>query len=260
MAPRAGLKFVNTARPVITVRSVNTGRPFSTARSFNTVRPSYTAHPKSTIHCARPRTYFQNQAQSTIQRPFYKRTALTNRCFNQRFNTGRPFRSTVNTVRARGFNDVKPSAYPSQCSRHMTGNITHLLDFKDFDGGYVTFGGGAYGGRITGKDVKSASTPTDLEKPLVQDGDAVGVDKHLYRSMIGSLMYLTVSRPYIIYLKGKPSLGLWYPKDSLLELVAYTDSDYVGATQDRKSTTRVAIDTQHNVADLLTKGFDAGRF
>ncbi|GJY57799.1 retrovirus-related pol polyprotein from transposon TNT 1-94 [Tanacetum coccineum] len=37
-------------------------------------------------------------------------------------------------------------------SRHMTGNITHLLDFKDFDGGYVTFGGGANGGRITGKE------------------------------------------------------------------------------------------------------------
>ncbi|GJY89874.1 putative ribonuclease H-like domain-containing protein [Tanacetum coccineum] len=107
------------------------------------------------------------------------------------------------------------------------------------------------------------STPTDLEKPLVQDGDADDVDEHLYRSMIGSLMYLTASRPYIIfvvyacarfqvspksshllavkrifrYLKGKPSLGLWYSKDSLLELVAYTDSDYAGATQDRKSTT-----------------------
>ncbi|GJW10156.1 putative reverse transcriptase domain-containing protein [Tanacetum coccineum] len=115
MAPRAvlmktGLKSFNTARPVNTVRSVNTGRPFSTARSFNTVRPFYTAHPKSTIHCARPRTYFQNQAQSTVHRPFYKRTTLTKRCFNQRFNTGRPFRSTVNTVRARGFNAVKPSA------------------------------------------------------------------------------------------------------------------------------------------------------
>ncbi|GJW58044.1 putative ribonuclease H-like domain-containing protein [Tanacetum coccineum] len=86
-------------------------------------------------------------------------------------------------------------------------------------------------------DVKSASTPTDLEKPLVQDGDAADVDEHLYRSMIGSLMYLTASRPDIIYLKGKPSLGLWYSKDSPLELVAYTDSDYAGATQDRKSTT-----------------------
>ncbi|GJV94179.1 putative ribonuclease H-like domain-containing protein [Tanacetum coccineum] len=112
-------------------------------------------------------------------------------------------------------------------------------------------------------DVKSASTPTYLEKPLVKDADADDVDEHLYRSMIGSLMYLTASRPDIMfavcacarfqvspktshllavkrifrYLKGKPSLGLWYSKDSLLELVAYTDSDYAGATLDRKSTT-----------------------
>ncbi|GKC01240.1 putative ribonuclease H-like domain-containing protein [Tanacetum coccineum] len=40
----------------------------------------------------------------------------------------------------------------SGCSRHMSGNIAHLSDFKEFDGGYVTFGGGANGGRITGKD------------------------------------------------------------------------------------------------------------
>ncbi|GKB74552.1 uncharacterized mitochondrial protein-like protein, partial [Tanacetum coccineum] len=112
-------------------------------------------------------------------------------------------------------------------------------------------------------DVKSASTPTDLEKPLVKDADADDVDEHLYRSMIGTLMYLTASRPDIMfavcacarfqvspktshllavkiifrYLKGKPSLGLWYSKDSPLELVAYTDSDYAGATLDRKSTT-----------------------
>ncbi|GKG09776.1 hypothetical protein Tco_0338522 [Tanacetum coccineum] len=39
----------------------------------------------------------------------------------------------------------------SGCSRHMIGNIAHLLDFKYFYGGYVTFGEGAYGGRITGK-------------------------------------------------------------------------------------------------------------
>ncbi|GJU72546.1 hypothetical protein Tco_1263951 [Tanacetum coccineum] len=103
----------------------------------------------------------------------------------------------------------------------------------------------------------------NLEKPLVQDGDAADVDEHLYRSMIGSLMYLTATQPDIMfvvyacarfqvspktshllvvkrifrYLKGKPSLGLWYSKDSPLELVAYTDSDYAGATQDRKSTT-----------------------
>ncbi|GJR28556.1 putative ribonuclease H-like domain-containing protein [Tanacetum coccineum] len=112
-------------------------------------------------------------------------------------------------------------------------------------------------------DVKYASTPVDLEKPLVKDGDANDVDVHLYRSMIGSLMYLTTSRLDIMfavcacarfqvtlktshllavkrifrYLKGKPTLGLWYSRDSPFELVAYTNSDYARATQDRKSTT-----------------------
>ncbi|GKD86242.1 hypothetical protein Tco_1357396 [Tanacetum coccineum] len=38
------------------------------------------------------------------------------------------------------------------------------------------------------------------------------------------------------YLKGKPKLGLWYPRDSPFDLVAYSDSDYVGASLDRKST------------------------
>ncbi|GJR42511.1 putative ribonuclease H-like domain-containing protein [Tanacetum coccineum] len=127
-------------------------------------------------------------------------------------------------------------------------------------------------------DVKSASTLTDLEKPLVQDGDAAEVDDHLYRSMIGSLMYLKVSRPDIMfavcacarfqvspktshllaikgifrYLKGKPSLGLWYSKDSPWELVAYTDSDYAGATQDKKSTTGGSVGF-HQVIDFLNR-------
>ncbi|GJX12076.1 ribonuclease H-like domain-containing protein [Tanacetum coccineum] len=50
--------------------------------------------------------------------------------------------------------------------------------------------------------VQSASTPVDLEKPLVKDGDADDVDVHLYRSMIGSLMYLTASRPLFIVCKA----------------------------------------------------------
>ncbi|GJR16821.1 hypothetical protein Tco_0965348 [Tanacetum coccineum] len=48
-------------------------------------------------------------------------------------------------------------------------------------------------------DVKSASTPTDLEKPLVQDGDTNDVDEYIYRSTIGSLMYLIASRPDIMF-------------------------------------------------------------
>nr|GEU59700.1 putative ribonuclease H-like domain-containing protein [Tanacetum cinerariifolium] len=112
-------------------------------------------------------------------------------------------------------------------------------------------------------DGKSASTPINTENPLLKDPDGEDVDVHTYRSMISSLMYLTSSRPNIMfavcafarfqvtpkashlhavkrifrYLKGKPHLGLWYPKDSPFNLVAYSDSDYVGASLDRKSTT-----------------------
>nr|GEV10490.1 ribonuclease H-like domain-containing protein [Tanacetum cinerariifolium] len=111
---------------------------------------------------------------------------------------------------------------------------------------------------------KSASTPIDAEKPLLKNSDGKDVDVHTYRSMIGSLMYLTSSRPDIMFavcacarfqvtpkvshlnvvkrifrdLKGKPLLGLWYPKDSPFDLVAYLDSDYAGESLDRKSTTR----------------------
>nr|GEX86533.1 hypothetical protein [Tanacetum cinerariifolium] len=108
---------------------------------------------------------------------------------------------------------------------------------------------------------KSANTPIDTEKPLLKDPDGEDVDVHIYRSMIGSLMYLTSLRPDIMfavcactrfqvtpkvlhlhavkrifrYLKGKPNLGLWYLNDSPFDLVAYSDSDYVGASLDRKS-------------------------
>ncbi|GJW92802.1 putative ribonuclease H-like domain-containing protein [Tanacetum coccineum] len=109
----------------------------------------------------------------------------------------------------------------------------------------------------------SASTPTETNKALIKDEEAENVDVHLYRSMIGSLMYLTASRPDIMfavcacarfqvtpktshlhavkrifrYLKGQPKLGLWYPRDSPFDLEAFSDSDYAGASLDRKSTT-----------------------
>nr|GEV50099.1 uncharacterized mitochondrial protein AtMg00810-like [Tanacetum cinerariifolium] len=99
---------------------------------------------------------------------------------------------------------------------------------------------------------------------VYKDGIGKDAEVHLYRSMIGSLMYLTTSRPDVMfvvcayarhqvtpkechlyvfkrifrYLKGHLKLGLWYPKESPFDLVAYSDSDYGGANQDRESTTR----------------------
>ncbi|GJV39691.1 putative ribonuclease H-like domain-containing protein [Tanacetum coccineum] len=80
--------------------------------------------------------------------------------------------------------------------------------------------------------VKTASTPMVTSKPLLKDTEAEYVDVHLYRSMISSLMYLTASRPDIMFI-----VCLWYPKDSPFDLEAYTDSDYAGASLDRKSIT-----------------------
>ncbi|GJZ15497.1 putative ribonuclease H-like domain-containing protein [Tanacetum coccineum] len=111
--------------------------------------------------------------------------------------------------------------------------------------------------------VKTASTPMETQKPLLKDENGEEVDVYMYRSMIGSLMYLTSSRPDIMfavcacaryqvnpkvshlhavkrifrYLKGQPKLGLWYSKDYPFNLVAYTNSDYAGESLDRKSTT-----------------------
>ncbi|GKG12023.1 hypothetical protein Tco_0346260 [Tanacetum coccineum] len=86
--------------------------------------------------------------------------------------------------------------------------------------------------------------------------------------MIGSLMYLTASRPDIMfdvcacarfqvtpkvshlhavksifrYLKGHPKLGIWYPRDSLFDLDTFFDSDSAGASLDRKSITGGVMD------------------
>ena len=98
---------------------------------------------------------------------------------------------------------------------------------------------------------KPMSTPIGINGNL--DSDACGnmVDQKLYRSMIGSLLYVTASRPDIMfsvcmcarfqaspreshlkatkrilkYLKHTPNVGLWYPKGAKFELVGYSDSD-----------------------------------
>ncbi|GJV13563.1 putative ribonuclease H-like domain-containing protein [Tanacetum coccineum] len=109
----------------------------------------------------------------------------------------------------------------------------------------------------------TVSTLMEPNKALVKDEEANNMDIHLYRSMIRSLMYLIASRLDITfavctcarfqvtpktshlhavkrifrYLKGQPKLVLWYPRDSPFDLEAFSDSDYVGASLDRKSTT-----------------------
>ncbi|KAJ9558522.1 hypothetical protein OSB04_013136 [Centaurea solstitialis] len=108
----------------------------------------------------------------------------------------------------------------------------------------------------------SAATPMPKNFQLNADSFGKPVDQRTYRAIIGSLLYLTASRPDIVfsmgvcahfqcdphdshlsavkrilrYLKGTPDFGLWYPKDSGFELIAYTDSDHAGCKLNRKST------------------------
>ncbi|GJR04038.1 hypothetical protein Tco_0527022 [Tanacetum coccineum] len=85
-------------------------------RSLNTARLFNNAHPKTIVYSARPMSHFSKSAQST------------------------------------GHLQKEDQGYvDSGCSRDMIGNMSYISDFKEFDGGYVTFGGRAKGRKITGK-------------------------------------------------------------------------------------------------------------
>jgi hypothetical protein len=116
--------------------------------------------------------------------------------------------------------------------------------------------------RFKMKDVKGVATPMQTKCHLELNPNGKDVDQKVYRSMIGSLLYLCASRPDIVlsvgvcaryqaapkeshlvavkrifrYLVHTPNYGLWYPKGSNFSLCGYTDSDWAGDKDDRKST------------------------
>jgi hypothetical protein len=112
------------------------------------------------------------------------------------------------------------------------------------------------------KDAKPIKTPMGTNGHLDLDTGGKSVDQKVYRSMIGSLLYLCASRPDIMlsvcmcarfqvdpkevhlrvvkrimrYLVYTPKFGLWYPKGSTFDLIGYSDADWAGCKIDRKST------------------------
>ncbi|GJX38475.1 retrovirus-related pol polyprotein from transposon TNT 1-94 [Tanacetum coccineum] len=115
------------------------------------------------------------------------------------------------------------------------------------------------------EDSKPMKTPMSSDTKLTKDEECESVDSTKYRGMIGSLLYLTASRPDIMfsvclcarfqeapktshleavkrifrYIKGTTHLGLWYPKGTDIETVVYADSDHAGDYVDRKSTSGI---------------------
>ncbi|GJT08041.1 putative ribonuclease H-like domain-containing protein [Tanacetum coccineum] len=152
--------------------------------SLTTARPVNTAQPRTIVNSARPMTNVFNKAHSTVRRTINNKTTTKNSNFNQKVNTVRT-KAVLNTVKGNHANAVMASTcwvwkpknkvidhvfkYNSAsmifkrydyidaqgrsngCSRHMTWNMSYLIDFEEIDGGYVAFGGNSKGGKITGK-------------------------------------------------------------------------------------------------------------
>ncbi|GJS69399.1 putative ribonuclease H-like domain-containing protein [Tanacetum coccineum] len=116
-------------------------------------------------------------------------------------------------------------------------------------------------------DVKSTSTPVDLEKPLVKDEDADDVDVHLYRSMIVSLMYLTASRQDIMF--AISVLGLKYCSekkviDILVHVLTFIHSLHVPLDEIKVDKTLRFVEepvenSDREVKRFLTSFLDDGR-
>jgi hypothetical protein len=112
------------------------------------------------------------------------------------------------------------------------------------------------------ENAKPIKTPMETNGYLDLDEGGTMVDQKLFCSIIGSLLYITASRPDVMfsvcmcarfqaspreihlkaaksilrYLKYTPNIGLWYPKGAQFELIGYSDSYYAGCKVDRKST------------------------
>ncbi|KAL4573803.1 hypothetical protein LXL04_020621 [Taraxacum kok-saghyz] len=128
-------------------------------------------------------------------------------------------------------------------------------------------------------DCKVAHTPMSTSNKVSADPIGTSVNPSNYRGMIGSLLYLTASRPDIMfatsmcaryqadpkeshlaalkrifrYLKGTPALRIWYPHDSPFDLIGYTDADHAGCPIDRKSTSGGCLFLGHRLIRWYSK-------
>ncbi|GKD84650.1 ribonuclease H-like domain-containing protein, partial [Tanacetum coccineum] len=121
-------------------------------KPFNTVRTVNTTHLKSTVFSAKPMPPVVN-----VVKVNQENAVKASACW-----VWRPTKLDSTSITFKKHNYIDARGRSNRCSRHMTGNIACLLDFKEFDGGYVTFRGGAHGDRISGKGTLK-TTSLDFE-------------------------------------------------------------------------------------------------
>ncbi|GJR89690.1 putative ribonuclease H-like domain-containing protein, partial [Tanacetum coccineum] len=219
-------------------------------RPLNTARPVNTAHPKTIVYSARLMSRFSKLAQSTVKRPFKNFSQKVNTAIGRFYtawpiavNTARPNSAVVNTIRANQVNAVKALACwvwrPTKLnsasitlkrhnyvdargrSKHMTGNMSYLSDFKEFDRGYVTFGGGAKGGKITSKGTLKTSK-LDFEDVVIFTDTGCFVLSPDFKLTNESQVLLKVPRKNNMYSVDIKNI---VPKESLTCLVAKATLD-----------------------------------
>ncbi|GKB27314.1 hypothetical protein Tco_0866715 [Tanacetum coccineum] len=173
--------------------------------------------------------------------------------------------------------------YPTNDSENL-GKLQPTADI----GIFVGYAPNRKGYRIYNKS-DPVDTPMVERTKLDEDLSGIPVDQTKYRSMIGSLMYLTASRPDLVfavcmcaryqsrptkrhleavkrvfrYLQGSINMGLWYPKDTAMALTAYADADHAGCQDTRRSTSGSAqflgdkCDLNYQIMALLIIAYPA---
>ncbi|GJU71625.1 ribonuclease H-like domain-containing protein [Tanacetum coccineum] len=221
----------------------------STPKTTNEKGVSIQNQKRTNVNPVRPRVNIGSSNVNTVR----SRQPVPNKTSNN-FSPKRPQGSAVKTSAGYNWRNSNPNSncdsgptfirtdhplknmvdrgiFDSRCSGHMTGNKDQLEDFEEFNGGSVTFGGS--------------------------------------KGYISDTLHLNVVKRIFKYLKGKPHLGLWYPRESPFDLEAFSNSDYGGSNLDRKSTTgfaeivdflrgsnlRYALTTNPTIYDSLVKQF-----
>ncbi|GKE03524.1 hypothetical protein Tco_1395542 [Tanacetum coccineum] len=216
-------------------------------RPLNTARPVNTAHPKTTVYSARPMSFNTAKGKVNTARP-------------KAVNTARPNTAVVNAVRAnQGHPQKEDQGYvDSGCSRHMTGNMSYLSDFKEFDKGYVTFGGGSKGGRITVTMLQTIVASSNTEAEYVAAASCCGQVLWIQNQMLDYGYNFMNTK---IHIDNESTICIvknlvFHSKTKHIEIRHH----FIRDSNEKKLIQMIKIHTDHNITDLLAKAFDVGRF